>query len=453
MKEYDVIVVGAGVGTTIAFKALSAGLKVALVDKGSVGGTCLNVGCVPSKMLIYPADRVIDILEAKKFGIDIKIRAIDFAQVMNRMKTTIAMGRKFLRREILNSKNLDFYNNEAHFTGDRLLKVKDETLRGEKIFLVSGSRPVIPPIKGLDGIEYLTNESVLKLEKRPKSVIIIGGGYVATEYAHFFSAMGTKVTMLEMGERLIGNEEPEISELLAKELSKRMEVLTGTETLEVNRVRSGCIAVVRDSIKGKERRISAERIMVATGRRSNADLLRIETAGIETDKAGFIKVDDYLRTNKENVWALGDATGKQMFTHAGDKEAEIAWHNATHDEKIKMDFSSVPHAVFTRPQVASVGLTESDARKSYEVLVGKAKYSDVVAGDAIAEKDGFAKAIVEENTNRLLGFHIIGPQASILIQEVANAIANSSEAGYITGSMHIFPALSEVIEETLNNIQ
>jgi len=452
MKEYDVIVIGAGVGTGIAFKALSAGLKVALVDKGNVGGTCLNVGCIPSKMLIYPADRAVEITEAGKFGIDAKIRTIDFSRVMSRMKTTIAMGRKYLKREIMNSENLDFYNREAHFVGDYLLKIKDAVISGKKIFIVSGSRPSIPPIEGLDGIDYLTNESVLKLEQKPGSMIIVGGGYIATEYAHFFAAMGTKVTIVEIAQRLLREEEPEISELLKKELSRRMDIFTSMEILGVRKMKNGCAALLRDAIKGSKRRITAEKIMIATGRKSNADILRVDNTGVETDGSKFIKVDDYLSTNKENIWALGDAIGKQMFTHAGDKEAEIAWHNATHDEKIKMDFAAVPHAVFTRPQIASIGLSEAGARKDHEILVGKAEYSDVVAGDAMDEKMGFAKAIADKKTRRILGFHIIGPNAAILIQEVINAIAAGNNFESITESMHIFPALSEVVEETLNNL-
>jgi dihydrolipoamide dehydrogenase len=395
----------------------------------------------------------LEILEAGKFGIDANITSIDFTFVMNRMRTAVTMGRKFLRREIMHSKNLDFYNKEAYFIGDHLLKIKSETITAKKIFIASGSRPGIPPIKGLDSIEYLTNESVLKLAQRPWSMIIIGGGYIATEYAHFFAAMGTKVTIVELGERLLANEEPEISELLRQELSKRMDIFTSTETLEVRKQRNNCVIAVRDKITGKERQIGAERIMVATGRKSNADLLRIENTGVKTDKARFIKVDDYLRTNKENIWSLGDAIGKQMFTHAGYKEAEIAWFNATHSKKMKMDFSAVPRAVFTRPQIASIGLTETEARKHHEILVGRAKYSDVVAGDTMDEKEGFAKAIVEKHTKRILGFHIIGPHASILIQEVVNVVAQKKDVGSITGSMHIFPALSEVVEAALNNIR
>ena len=193
--------------------------------------------------------------------------------------------------------------------------------------------------------------------------------------------------------------------------------------------------------------------MVATGRKSNADLLKVENAGIETDKNNFIKVDDYLQTGRKHIWALGDATGRAMFTHAGDKEAEIAWHNATHRKKIRMDFQSVPHALFTHPQIASVGLTEEQARQSHSILVGRAKYSDTVMGEAMMEQEGFAKAVVEKNSGRVLGFHIIGPHAAMLIQEVVNAVINKSDVKSITGCMHIFPALSNLITETLGNLE
>jgi len=196
----------------------------------------------------------------------------------------------------------------------------------------------------------------------------------------------------------------------------------------------------------------AEKIMIATGRKSNADFLKVENSGIETDSSNYIKVNDYLETNKRNIWAFGDAIGKRMFTHAGDKEAEIAWHNATSDKKIRMDFMSIPYAIFTHPQVASVGLTEAEAKKDYEILVGRAKYSDIVAGDTMVEKDGFAKAIVERKTGKILGFHVIGPYASHIIQEVINAMVNKNTVDYITNSMHTFPSLSELIPQALDNL-
>jgi mycothione reductase len=454
MKSFDVIVIGAGdVGLGIAFKAGSAGLKVALIDKSHVGGTCVNYGCVPSKTLIHTADRIVEIREAAKLDIHAQITDINFRAVMERMRNAVTSGRSAIKKAIEETGNLDFINREGHFIDERTLEAGDERIEGKKIFIASGSLPLIPPIEGLETISYLTNETVLDLKKRPESMIIIGGGYIGLEYAHFFSALGTKVNMVHRHSNFLPSEEPEISELLKKEIGKRIELHVNVETTAVRHTGMDYALLVKNTRTGREKEVSAETLLVATSRKSNASLLRVENAGIETDQANFVKVDEYLRTNKEHIWAVGDCNGRAMFTHAGDKEAELAWHNATNQEKIKMDFESVPHAVFTDPQIASVGLTEERARKSYEVLVGRARYSDTVMGEAMVEREGFAKAIVEKGTQRILGFHIVGPHAAILIQEAVNAVINKADVESITGCMHIFPALSGLITETLGNLE
>jgi mycothione reductase len=372
---------------------------------------------------------------------------------MQRMRDNVSQGRGYIEDAVKESEGLDFYNAEARFVSDYTLEVAGDRIRGKKILIASGARPLIPPLKGLSSIEYLTNENVLELNRKPESMIIVGGGYIAVEYGHFFAAMGTKVTLLQHDHRLVPYEEPEISELLRKELSKRMAIQTGVDILEAGRSGGGYSVRVRQRDSGKEQQLTAEKIMVATGRISNADLLKVENTGVGTNASNYIKVDDCLATTKENIWAYGDAIGRQMFTHAGDKESEIAWHNANHDDKRKMNFSAVPHAVYTHPQIASVGLTEEQARKDHEVFVGKARYSDVAKGKAMMDENGFAKAIVDKDTRLILGFHIVGPEASILIQEVVNAVADERPIETITGAMHIFPALSEIITETLNNLE
>ncbi|HVO68209.1 MAG TPA: dihydrolipoyl dehydrogenase [Syntrophales bacterium] len=453
MKEYDVIVIGAGVGLSIAFKAQANKMKVALIDKGNMGGTCVNVGCIPSKMLIYNADRIADIKEAGKFGIEAEVKQVNFPAIMDRMKATIEESRTWMKNEVESSEGMDFYNDEARFVDDYTLKVGKQTIKGQKIFIASGARPLIPLIKGLEKISYLTNENVINLRERPESMIIIGGGYVGVEYAHFFAALGTKVTVVQRQSRLLPNEEPEISEYLRKELSKRMDILTNWETVEVWEKGRLYTVILKNVETGYEKVLNGTSVLVAAGRVSNADLLDVHKTEVETNEAKYIKVDNTLLTNKSNIWALGDAIGHQMFTHAGDMEQRIAWHNATYRKKISFNFGVVPHAVFTRPQIAAVGLTEEEASKSYKILVGRATYSDVVMGDAMMEKESFAKAIVEKKTEKILGFHIIGPEAAILIQEVANAMARGGDVKSITDNMHIFPALSEIIPETLNNLE
>jgi len=454
MKQYDVIVIGSGAGAIIVDEALMKGLKVALVDKGPIGGTCLNLGCVPSKMLIYPADRIVEIQEARKLGITAEVKNIDFTSIMERMRKSRAESQAYIRKSVTEEPDKPgFYEREGHFVEDYTLEIDGEKIRGKKVFIVSGSRPVIPPIKGLDGIDFLTNENALELTRRPDSLLIIGGGYVAVEFAHFFAAVGTKVTIVEMLSRIAQSEEPEISQLLEKEMKKRMDIYTNTQVEEIRKDAKGAIAVATDKASGKRMEFPAERVMVAVGRRSNADLLKVENTGVEVDKRGYIKIDEYLETTKKDIFAVGDANGQQMFTHVANREATVAWHNSTHKNRIRMDYSAAPHAVYAHPQIASVGLGEENAKKDYHILVGRAKYFDTAKGEAMMEEEGFAKAIVDAHSGRILGFHIIGPNAPELIQEVINAMANGEGVHSINEGMHIHPAMPELIIKTFDNLE
>ena len=454
MKKYDVIVIGSGCGALITDEAAEHGLKAALIDKGPlIGGTCVNWGCIPSKMLIYPADRIIEIQEAKKLGIEADIKNIDFPSIMERMRESRQDSQRHIRDGIGQTENLDFFEGEAHFTGDYTLEVNGEQLQGEMICIASGSRPFVPPIEGLDSVDYLTNESVLELRERPDSLIIIGGGYIAVEYGHFFAAMGTKVTMVEMADRLVLSEEPEIAELLKEALSKRMEVHTNAQAEEVKRNGGGVTVVTRDRESGEQREFTAQHILMAVGRRSNADLLKVENSGIELDARGFIKVNEYLETTRKNIFAIGDANGQQMFTHMANREAAIVAQNAFYGTDRKVDYSVVPHAVYSRPQIASVGLGEESARKDHDVVVGRTRYFEVAKGEAMMEEEGFAKAIVEKESDNILGFHIIGPYAPVLIQEVVNAMTSGGHIAELNEGIHIHPALSELIPTTVNNAE
>lgn len=453
MKNYDAIIIGSGCGALISDETAGHGLKTALVDKGSlVGGTCLNWGCIPSKMLIYPADRIVEIQSAGKLGITAEIKNVDFNSIMERMRRYRQESQAHIRESIKHTENLDFYEGEAHFTADYTLEVNGEELKGEKIFIASGSRPLIPPIKGLENIEYLTNESALELKERPDSLIIIGGGYIAVEYGHFFAAMGTEVTILEMADRLLLSEEPEIAELLKKELGRRMGVHTGAQAEAVKASEGGVSVVTRDKETGEEKVFKAQAIMMAVGRRSNADLLKVEMTGVELDARGFIKVNEHLETSRKNIFAVGDANGQQMFTHMANREAAIVANNVLHDTNIKVDYNAVPHAVYSYPQIASVGLREEDARKGHSIVVGTTKYLDVAKGEVMMETEGFAKVIVEKETDKILGFHIIGPYAPVLIQEVVNAMTSGGNIEELNKGIHIHPAISELIPTTINSL-
>jgi mycothione reductase len=452
MKTYDVIVVGSGSGGEIVDAAVSHGMTVAWADKGPLGGTCLNVGCIPSKILIHPADRIMEIQEAKKLGITAEIKDIDFHAIMERVRKPIWESHEGMEKGIQHAENLDYYKGEGHFIKDYTIEILGKEIQGEKIFLGTGARPLIPPIKGLDLVPYLTNENVFDLKEKPDSMVIIGGGYIAVEFAHFFSAVGTTVTIFQRGNRLIPNTEPEISELLKKQIEKRMRIYLNTEVLEVKKQGNGITTIGKNSLNGKELTATAEKILVAAGRKSNADLLKVENTGVKTDTRGYIQVNEYLETSKKNIWAFGDAIGKAMFKHVANEEATVAWRNAVHDHKTKMDYHTIPYAVFTYPEIAAVGMTEEEAKKNNKILVGSARYSDVAKGEAMMEYDGFTKAIVDKETGKILGFHIIGPYAPMLIQEVINAMALGGDISLIAHGMHIHPALPELILRTLGNL-
>ncbi len=456
MKEYDIIIVGSGSGTNLIDDALLHNKSVALVDKGPVGGTCLNVGCIPTKLIVFPADRIMEISEAEKLGITTESVKIDFAAIMARMRASVQLSHDHIQEALEKAEDFDFYFGEAHFTREYTLQVNDNEIRGKILFLASGARPFIPPIKGIESIEYLTNETALYLTEKPESMVIIGGGYIAAEFAHFFAAVGTKVTIIQRNSRLVPDEEPEVSELLKTALSRRMTIYTDTEATEIRQNGKVSTVVMRERRTGKQRDIMVQHVLIAAGRKSNADSLMVGNTGVKMDEKGYIVVDEFFETTKKNIWAFGDSIGKKMFRHAANHEVELVWHNAIHGKKSRMNFLTVPHAVFSWPEIASVGLTEEQAVKMVglkNLLVGTAMYSDVARGEAMMETEALAKAIVHRQTAKILGFHIVGPHASILIQEVVNAMAAEGTFWSIAKGIHIHPALSEVILKAFGKLK
>jgi mycothione reductase len=455
MEKFDVLVVGSGSGMIVVANAAASGLKTALVEQGPMGGTCLNRGCVPSKMLIYPADLAIMIREAAELGITARVESIDFKNIMDRMHKLVNGDSEQQARSAESNPNIKWFKHAAEFVSDYTLKIGDELIRADKVFIVSGARPEIPRIKGIETVSYLTSDTVLSLEELPRSMIVIGGGYIAAEYGHFFSSLGTKVTIIQRNSRMLPEEEPEISELLKQEMGKRMEIFTSHEAVEIKEKSGLKTLVAKNRETGQLREFSAGTVFLAAGRVPNSDLLKPQKTGVELDERGYIKVNEFLETKKKNVYAFGDAIGKQMFKHVANFEAEVVWHNSVHDHKVKMDYSAAPHAVFCHPQVASVGLKEEDAkRQGRKILVGRAFYKDTAQGAAMGEPKGFAKVIVDHETGKVLGGHIIGPYASILIQEVINAMAAGDQTfAPIVRGLHIHPAMSEIVQFAFANLR
>lgn len=453
MKNYDLIIIGTGSATNLLDVLIQRNpkIKIAIIDKDETGGICLTRGCIPSKILLYPAELVRNIEEAKELGIESEIKKIDFLKIMNRMRSLIGKDIESIREGLSSSENIDYYQSIAEFVSPYTMKVAGETITSKMIFLCLGSKTIIPPIKGIEDVGYITSDTILKLTTLPKSVVVVGGGYIAAEYGFFLSNMGSKVTIVGRNPRFLPEEEPEVSDLAKNDLGKHLEIVTNCEVKEAKKTSDGLKHVIaQDRTTGKTREFEAEEIMVAAGRGPLTELLHPEKAGIKTTKDGWIEVNEYLETSQPNIWAFGDAKGKYMFRHVANYESEIVYYNAILKQKVKADYHAIPHAVFTYPEVAAVGMSENDAVEKIgreKVLIGFYKYENTAKGEAMNVKDYFVKVIVDSSNSEILGAHIIGPHASVLIQEIINVMyAPTRSVQIIEEAIHIHPALSEVVQ-------
>lgn len=453
MIEYDTIIVGSGAGMNVAARASASGMKVAVIDRDPMGGTCLNRGCIPTKVMIQPADVIKTIQEAEKIGVYASVEGIDFGKLMKRVWKIVLGDRREMEKGVSQDPNVDFYPQVGEFMADYALRVGTKTMTAPKIVIASGARPHIPPIKDIGSAGFLTSRNVFNLKAPPDSLLIVGGGYIAAEFAHFFSSAGSKVTVIGRNPRLVPSEEPLVSEILKLRLSKYVRIYTNHEAISATKEDGQKTVIAKNRADGKHYKFKADEILIATGRRSNSDLLKPEKSGVQTDENGWILVDKYLQTTKPYIYALGDATGRHQFRHTANTESEIVWANLFENRRKMVDEHAVPHAIFTYPQIGSVGLTEEEAKKEHDILVGIKRYMDTAKGYAMAEEDGVAKVIVDAGSKRILGAHIVGPEASVLVQLVVD-LMNAERGDYLplARTQVIHPALSEVVTGAFANL-
>ncbi len=487
MKQFDMIVIGSGAGLMVAQTAHANNLKCAIIESSKFGGTCLTKGCIPSKMLVYPADLIRDAQNADRMGINLGTPEFDWEKISRRMWKQINFS-DTMEENLKKVKGFAVYNGTAEFTGEKSLRVKradgsfSEEMSASVIVVANGSRSFVPPIPNLETTGYITSESFFG-EKYPaapwKSLIIVGGGAIGAEFANIFSAFGTKVTVVEMKPHIISTEEKEISTFVKRNFENNgIDVLTNSKVVNTSVEDGMKVMTVEDIDTGKQTTIKAEEIFVSSGVRSNSDTLNLRVTKVECDEKGWVLTDEYMRTTQENIYAIGDINGKYQFRHTANYEAEILIHNLFTDQEPKRAcYNSVPWAIFTHPQVAHVGLTEEQVQKNNQKYwVGRNHYSQVAAGIAMgisnhSQDNGFVKIIVgEEDT--ILGVHIVGPHAAILVQ----AFVYLMNSGYkcerkrrrkpstndcpplgtftpINNSMVIHPALSELTAWALDNIE
>lgn len=453
MRTYDLIAVGSGSAMYVVdpFLERNPQARAAVIDKDEPGGICLTRACIPSKILLYPATLRRLVERGPGLGVDVRVIGVDFGRVMERMRASIGADIEEIRRDLSSASNIDYFHGTTEFVAPKTLRVGAEILNSERILLCTGSRPTIPPIPGLVDAGYLTSDTVLQLTELPGTIAIVGGGFIAAEYGHFFSAMGSLVTVLGRNPRLLPSEEPEVSQLVERSLRQYLTLRTSHEVTRVEKLADGRSRLTAtDRTTGSVTLVDVDRILVAVGRETNNDLLRLDRAGIATDPDGWIRVDDYLQTNQPGVWALGDATGQFLFKHKANQDAFVLEENLVKGHHRRTDYHAVPHAVFTEPEVAAVGLGEREAVERLgadRLLVGHYPFAKTAKGRAMGIREGFVKVLVEKGTYRIVGAHIVGPEAAILLQEIVDLMYTPEQSSLpIREGMHIHPALSEVVE-------
>jgi dihydrolipoamide dehydrogenase len=457
MADYDLLVLGGGTGNQVAAAAADAGMDTALIDRGPLGGTCLNRGCNPSKKLIHRADVAETIRHAGEFGIDASLDSVAFAEIVDEVSETVAEVAEAKAERAHSHDDLTFYRTEGRFVGPHTVEVdsNDDTesdrLTAGNIVLAGGSRPMVPnSIDGTDETPFLTSDEALRLDSLPDRLVVVGGGYIAVELSHFFSQLGGDVAIVGRGEVLAGREDEAIAERLTDAYRDEHELHLGFEATEIAD-ENGERVVTAESEDGEVIDVRGDRLLVATGRKPNTDLWNVSAAGIATDEKGLVETDEYLRTSVDGVYAMGDIAGNYPFKHSGDKEAEYVVENAVRGNERAVEYPGMAHAVFGSPQVASLGENEGDLDDGTDYEVGTCAYDDTALGSAIRNQDGFAKVIVGSD-DEILGCHIVGSEASTIIHEVSTAVAAGADAELIAETIHVHPAISEVVQGAFRDV-
>lgn len=450
MKDFDLVIVGTGSGNSIP--AELDDWNIALVERDVFGGTCLNRGCIPSKMFIYAADVAMHVRESERFGIRSTLDGVEWTDIVDRVFgriDPIAAGGE--RYRIEDCDNITVFQGSGAFVDHKVLEVDGERLRADRFILGAGARPFVPDIPGLADSGFHTSDTIMRVREVPGRLAVLGGGYIATELGHVFEAFGSHVTMINRSGRLLRSEDDDISERYTDLAADRFELLLDTAVERVERSDDGPVRVhvIR---AGESHVVEADELLVATGRIPNSDQLQVETTGVQCDPAGRVIVHDDYQTDVEGIWAFGDLANHFQLKHVANAEAKIVFHNvANPDDVRRKDEFAIPHAVFGSPQVASVGMTERDAAaESVPFITAIKDYGSTAYGWAMEDQTSFVKLVAHAQTRKLLGAHIIGPQASTLIQLLIQGMRFGQTVDEMAhGQMWIHPALTEVIENAL----
>ena len=454
-KRFDAIIVGAGqAGPALAGRLTAAGQRVAVIERKLVGGTCVNYGCIPTKTLVASAHAAHLARRAGDFGIATGEVIVDMAAVKARKDRISGGDREGLETWLEGMKGCTLIRGHARFEGAHALRVGDQLLEADRIFLNVGGRAVAPDMPGLAELDYLTNVGILKLNTIPAHLVVIGGSYIALEFAQMYRRFGARVTVVERGPRLTAREDEDVSAAIKDILeAEGIDIVLGADAISFTKQdddSAGFTVTPRDGATP----IAGSHLLVAVGRQPNTDDLGLEVAGVDTDGRGYIVVDDQLRTNVEHIWAMGDCNGRGAFTHTSYNDFEIVVANLLDNDPRKVSDRITTYALYIDPPLGRVGMTAEQVRRSgRKALVGKRSMTRVGRAVEKGETQGFMKVVVDAETEEILGASILGVGGDEVVQDILDVMTARLPYTAISRTMHIHPTVSELVPTMLQELE
>jgi dihydrolipoamide dehydrogenase len=444
MSHYDAIVIGSGqAGNPLSQKLADQGWNVALIEKEHLGGTCVNTGCTPTKTMVASAQVAHYARHADVWGIQTGPVRVDLPAVVSRKDRIVDQWRSGVEKKVAERKNLRLYRGAARFIAPHRLRVNQEEIESERIFINTGSRPAIPRLEGLDRIDFLTNASIMELRELPAHLLIIGGGYIGLEFGQMFRRFGSDVTIVHRDDHILPREDSDVTDELQKALEKEgIRILLKARPTHVER--PGGQYVLKVETAGGSETVRGSHLLVATGRRPNTDELGLESTGVQLTPEGFVKVNGRLETSAPGIWALGDVKGGPAFTHISYNDYQIVYANLIENRNLTTDGRLVPYAVFTDPQLGRVGLTEKEARAAgHKLKVGKIPTAWVARAIERDETAGLMKVVVDAATDKILGAAILSAEGGELVQILEFVIRAGAPYTLLKGAVYIHPTMAE----------
>jgi pyruvate/2-oxoglutarate dehydrogenase complex dihydrolipoamide dehydrogenase (E3) component len=455
MDRFDAVIVGAGQsGPPLAARLSSAGQSVALIERHLFGGTCVNTGCIPTKTLVASAKVAEMARRAAEYGIDISAPLrVDMARVKARKDRISGASREGVERWVRGLPGCTVLKGHARFETPHRMLVGDQPVEGERIFLNVGGRAVVPDLPGVHDVPYLTNTSILQLDTVPRHLVVVGGSYVGLEFAQMYRRFGAQVTVVERRPRLIGREDPDVSDCLREIFeAEGIAVRTAAECIRFRRQQDDVVVGV-DCLAGAPE-VTGSHVLLAVGRRPNTDDLGLDRAGVETDARGFIKVDDELRTSVSHIWAIGDCNGRGAFTHTSYNDFEIVAANLLDHDPRRVTDRITAYALYIDPPLGRAGMTDEEVRRSgRRALTGFRPMTRVGRAVEKGETQGFMKITVDANTQKILGAAIIGPGADEAIHCILDVMYAQAPYQTLQRAVHIHPTVSELIPTILGEMR